>query len=246
MNADKSALITGASGDIGAAIALALAAKGWDLALHYASGERSAQAVAEACRAEGAEVALFQADLCREEERVRLAAEVAARFPRLFALVNNAGCSARGLFQELSDAALHALFELNFFAAYRLSALLAPGLIARRRGAILNVASIWALAGASCEAAYAASKAALLSLSKSLARELGPSGIRVNCLCPGVIEGRMNAFLSVAERAQLGEEAALGRLGRPEEVGRAAAFLLDDEAAFVTGQALTVDGGFLP
>ena len=145
----------------------------------------------------------------------------------------------------MTDAQWHDVMDTNVSGAFYVIRALAPGMVARQSGSILTISSMWGRVGASCEVAYSASKAALIGLTRALAKELGPSGVRVNCIAPGVIDTAMMAEHSDETRAALAEETPLGRLGTPQDVARAAAFLLGDGAAFITGQVLGVDGGYL-
>ena len=160
-------------------------------------------------------------------------------------LVHCAGIAHTGLLCDMTDAQWHAVMDTNVSSAFYLCRALAPGMVSRRSGAIVTISSMWGRVGASCEAAYSASKAALIGLTRALAKELGPSGVRVNCIAPGVIDTRMMDEHSEETKAALAEETPLGRLGTPQDVAQAAAFLVSDAAAFITGQVLGVDGGYL-
>ena len=137
------------------------------------------------------------------------------------------------------------MLNVNLSSAFYLSQCAAPYMIKNQKGAIVNISSMWGVAGASCEVAYSAAKAGLIGMTKALARELGPSGIRVNCVAPGVIDTEMNAMHSEDTMTLLAEETPLCRIGKPEEVATAVYFLASEEASFITGQTLCVDGGFL-
>ena len=160
-------------------------------------------------------------------------------------IVNNAGVAGQALFQDISDELWHRYFSVNVDGAFHTIQAVLPRMLHEHEGCIVNISSIWGLRGASCEVTYAATKAALIGLTRSLAAELAPSGIRVNCVAPGVIRTDMLNALPPAVLPQLAEETPLGRLGTPEDIAEAVAFLADQRASFITGQVLTVDGGFI-
>lgn len=231
----KTALITGSSRGIGKAIAAALAREGWRVVL---TGRRDSACGRETAAQLGAE--FIPADL-------RDSAQIAALFDAVGdvdALVCNAGVAHYGLLQDMTDEQWQDLFSVNTEAVFRCCRAAIPGMLRRKKGTIITLSSVWGVHGASCEAAYSASKAAVIGLTKALAKELGPSGIRVNCVAPGVIETDMLAHLSAEDKAALAEETPLGRLGTPEDVAALVAFLASERAAFLTGQTIGIDGGF--
>jgi 3-oxoacyl-[acyl-carrier protein] reductase len=176
---------------------------------------------------------------------VREAVAVAVReMGEIDALINNAGVAHFGLSRDLTDADWRRVVDTNLSGAVYLAREVQGGMIRRGEGRILNIGSMWGKVGASCEAAYSASKAALRGLTMALAKELGPSGITVNCIEPGVIDTEMNANLDAQSRAELIEQTPIGRIGTPADVLAAVRFLLSKEAGFITGQCLGVDGGF--
>ncbi len=239
----KNVLITGASGGIGRAAALTFGAKGYGVALHYRTGEKAARETAEEINFLGGNAEIFQADLRREDEVSRLFDQAEKRFGFLEVLVNNAGVDWKGLFTDMTLEDWNRVLEVNVTGAFLCCRRALPPMIRRKAGSIVNVSSMWGEVGASCEAAYSASKAALIGLTKALAKEEGPSGVRVNCVTPGVIDTLMNGDLSEADLAALREETPLMRIGTPEEVAKAILFLA--EHPFITGQVLGVSGGFV-
>ena len=241
----QAALVTGASRGIGRAIALQLAREGWDVCINFIERQDAAEELALLLRAEGANVITFQADVADRQavEAMVQAAQSALGPIRL--LVNNAGISHQGLFQDTDDARWDRILAVNLTGAKNAIQAVLPGMLREKRGSIINISSIWGLRGASCEVAYACSKAALVGLTRSLALELAPSRIRVNCVAPGCIETDMVRALSEETRAMLVEETPLGRLGSPEDIAQAVAFLASERASFITGQVLTADGGFV-
>lgn len=241
----KSALITGASGAIGTAIARKLGEAGYHLLLHYRNGEAAARQLADELHAKGQDALLFQADLqVSEAVRAMLQAIEKEHFA-IDLLVNNAAQSQWGIFTDLPEAEWSSLMACNLGAPAQLMQAVLPQMVRRQFGSIVNISSIWGMAGASCEAAYAASKAGLIALTRSLAKEYGPSGIRINAVAPGVIDTPMLARFSAEERQDLAEQIPLGRLGLPEEVASAVAFLASEAASYISGQVLVVDGAFL-
>ena len=231
----KTALITGSSRGIGAACAAALAREGWRVVL---SGRTESEALRQRAAALGAEYCA--ADL-RDTKQVEALFAFAGRVD---ALVCCAGVAHYGLLQDMTDGEWETLFSVNTEGLFRCCRAAIPDMVRRRSGCIVTVSSVWGVYGASCEAAYAASKAAVIGLTRSLAKELGPSGVRVNCIAPGVIETDMLSRFDAADKAALAEQTPLGRLGTPEDVAETAAFLVSDRAAFITGQIIGVDGGF--
>lgn len=227
-------LVTGGSRGIGAATVRAFVRAGYAVSFFY---EKSVS-VATALSAQTGATAI-----CCDVADTEAVARAIAALPPVDVLVNNAGISHAGLISEISPAAWDRLFAVNVKSIYNTVRAVLPAMLQKQAGAIVNLSSMWGQAGASCEAAYSATKGAVIALTQALARELGPSGIRVNAVSPGVIDTEMNAKLSPADRAALAAETPLERLGSPEEVAEAIVYLA--EAKFVTGQNLPVNGGFL-
>ena len=241
----KIALVTGASGGIGAACARELAAQGYTVLAHGCRGFARAQALCAELCAGGMDAHPVCCDLRDSAQVQAMCRDILQLYHHVDALALCAGVAHTGLLTDMTDAQWHDVMDTNVSGAFYVIRALAPGMVARQSGSILTISSMWGRVGASCEAAYSASKAALIGLTRALAKELGPSGVRVNCIAPGVIDTAMMAEHSDETRAALAEETPLGRLGTPQDVARAAAFLLGDGAAFITGQVLGVDGGYL-
>lgn len=232
--------ITGGSRGIGAACARRFAAGGDRVVLGYRQAHTQAQALAEELG--GWAVRCDVTDPVQVQKTVD---NVLDKFCQLDILICNAGVSQQKLFGDLTDADWRHIFAVNVDGVFHTIRAALPHFIHRKAGRIITMASMWGQVGGSCEAAYSASKAAVIGLTKALAKELGPSGITVNCLSPGVIDTEMNANLTPADLEALAEETPLGRIGRPEDVAGGAWFLASEEARFLTGQVLAPNGGLV-
>ena len=238
----KIALVTGASGGIGGACAEKLAREGYTVLVHGCRGLRQAESLADRLCAEGHDAHAVFCDLADSESVQAMCRDVLALYHRVDALALCAGISHTGLLCDMTDAQWRAVMDVNVSGMFYLIRALAPGMVSRNEGAIVTVSSMWGRVGSSCEAAYSATKGAVIALTKALAKELGPSGIRVNCVAPGVILTDMCAQVDPETLEELAQETPLGRNGTPEDVAKAMAFLA--EADFITGNVLNVDGGF--
>jgi 3-oxoacyl-[acyl-carrier protein] reductase len=235
----QTALVTGASGGIGAAIAKALHAQGAEVML---SGTRPA-ALATAANelGERAHIGLF--DLAEPEAAARLVEAAEAAMGRVDILVNNAGVARDALVLRMRDEDWQAVLDVDLTAAFRLARAALRGMLRRRHGRIIGVASVVAFTGNPGQANYAAAKAAMIGMSKSIAAEVASRGITVNCVAPGFIETAMTAKLPEEQRARLGAAIPAGRFGSPADVAAAIVYLASAQAAYVTGQTLHVNGG---
>lgn len=242
---EKIALVTGASRGIGRAVATELAHRGWAVAIGYRVRWDKAEELAAALTAEGCRAMTCRADVSRREEVEEMVRTVADTFGPVSLLVNNAGIAGQCLFQDLTDERWHEFFSVNVDGAFYTSRAVLPAMLHEHEGCIVNISSIWGQRGASCEVAYSATKAAIIGLTRSLAAELAPSHIRVNCVAPGVIRTDMLNELPPELLPELAQQTPMGRLGRPEDIAAAVAFLADPAADFITGQVLTCDGGFI-
>lgn len=235
------ALVTGASRGIGAAIARELAAQGYAVAVHYNRSAESAQALARELPGSIA----WQADMADAQAVEAMVEQVAAHYGRIDVLVNNAGVALWKLAMDTTVQEWDDLFNINVRGAFAATRAALPHMIAQQGGSIINISSMWGQVGASCEVAYSAAKAAIIGMTKALAKEMGGAGIRVNCVCPGVIATDMIAGFDQQAIDELAEETPLGRIGQPEDVARTVAYLAGEGAAFITGQVVGVNGGFV-
>ncbi|MEG1875402.1 MAG: 3-oxoacyl-ACP reductase FabG [Angelakisella sp.] len=246
MTDTKTAVVTGGSRGIGSAIAQALAADGWQVAVVYHTGRVQAKALAAQLAAQyGVAAAAYGCDIADSAQVTELFQQVHAQLGEISLLVNNAGIAATGLFQDLTEEAWDRLFAVDVKGVFLCSRAVLPEMIRNQQGSIINLSSIWGITGASCEVAYSAAKAAVIGMTKALAKEAGPSHIRVNCVAPGVVATEMNRQLSPDDLAALCEETPLGRIGQPEEIAAAVAWLASEKAGFVTGQVLSPNGGMV-
>lgn len=232
----STALVTGASGGIGSAVARTLAGEGHRVIIGYHSGRDTAERLAEEL---GGKAVSF--DLSRPESILASLEECG----EVGILVNNGGSEHIGLFQDMTAPQLAALMNTDLLGAMELTRLLLPQMISRHSGVIVNIASVWGEVGASCEVAYSAAKAGIIGFTKALAKEVAPSGIRVNCVSPGFIDTRMNSQLNADEREALIGDIPLSRAGTPQEVADAVSFLCSEKSAYICGQTLRVDGAWI-
>ncbi len=242
---EKTVLITGGSRGIGAACVRRFAAEGARVVFLWHQSREKADALEQELRLQGKDVTGIRCDLRDPGDCARAMSEAFRQLGHLDILVCNAGTSHVALFQDGQEEGWASAMAVNLDAAARIARLSLPDMISRKSGSIVFVSSMWGQVGASCEAAYSAAKAGLIGLTKALAKEVGPSGIRVNCVAPGLIDTDMNAHLTPEDLAALADETPLGRIGRPEEVATAIAFLAGEDAAFITGQVLGINGGLV-
>ena len=237
----KTVLITGGSRGIGAELVRAFSAAGYDTAFTYA---RSAEAAGRLSRETGA--LAIPADSASPREIREAVSRFLSCFGKMDLLINNAGISARSLFTDVTEEEWNRMLSVNLSAAFFYAQLAARNMVARHSGKMIFITSMWGQTGASCEVAFSATKAGLIGMARAMAKELGPSGICVNCIAPGVIDTAMNRdTLSREELDALCEETPLGRLGTARDVALSALFLAGEGGDFITGQVLSPNGGFV-
>jgi 3-oxoacyl-[acyl-carrier protein] reductase len=239
----KVALVTGASRGIGRAVALRLAQAGAKVGVNYRASRQAAEAVAQAIRDAGSEALLLPADVSNASAVAAIFQEVERAWGGVDILVNNAGLTRDGLLLRMSEEDWDAVLDTNLKGAFLCSRAAARTMVRKRWGRIINMSSVIAVAGNPGQANYAASKAGLLGLTRTLARELASRNITVNALAPGMINTDMAASLSQEAKAQVMARIPMGRFGAPEDVAAVVAFLATPEAAYVTGQVIGIDGG---
>ena len=239
----RTALVTGASGGIGRAVADALLGDGFSVAMQAHTHPEALTPLLEDAAKAGAQALCVTADLTNEAETAAMLKTVRERLGRVTLLVNCAGVALRqGLFTDTTERQYHAVFDANVKSAVTVSRLCIPDMLDAGSGCIVNISSVWGVTGGSCEVLYSASKAALIGFTKALAKELAPSGIRVNCVAPGFVPTAMNAHLDKAAVDAIAAEIPLGSVASPDDIAEAVLYM--SKAAHVTGQTLLVDGGF--
>ncbi len=242
----QTVLITGASRGIGAATALAFGRRGWQVGVNYLHSRRQAEEVCQAVRQDGGTAIPIQGDVSRSDEAGRTVETALSAFGGLDALVCNAGIALpQMLLTDVTDGQWRELFAADVDGIFHTCRAALPHFVRQQAGAIVTLSSMWGQTGGSCEVAYSAAKGAVIAFTKALAKEVGPSHIRVNCVCPGVIQTDMNAHLSPDDLEALRQETPLERLGEPSDVAEAIYYLCAPQSRFITGQVLGVNGGMI-
>ena len=241
----KVALITGSSRGIGRAEAIKLAHDGYAVCINCVERDDKAQEAVEQLVSGGCEAMWYKADVADAAAVKQMVTEVEKTLGAVTLLVNNAGIAKQCLFQDMTEDYWKRIFDVNLNGAFNTIQAVLPHMLHEHSGCIINTSSIWGQHGASCEVAYSATKHAIIGLTRSLAQELAPTNIRVNCVAPGVIDTDMVQVLGTETLDALAEDTPVGRLGRPEDIAAVVSFLASDAASFITGQVITSDGGFI-
>ncbi len=239
----KCALITGASGGIGSAIALRLANDGFNIAACYHSDEKGIKELEKKLEAVGVEYRIYKTDVSDMNSVRKTFADATDYFGGVSVLVNNAGMAQQKLFTDITEDEFDRITDVNFKGVFNCCQCAVPYMVRCKSGKIINISSMWGVCGASCETVYSATKAAVIGLTKALARELAPSNVQVNCVAPGAIDTKMNSNLSDDDKKAFAGEIPMGRFGTPEEIAGVVSFLSGKDSDYVTAQVITADGG---
>lgn len=240
---EKIAIVTGASRGIGREIAKTLAKEGIKVIANYNKSEQKANELKQELKNENIDIDIFKADVSKREEAKELVEYTLNKYGKIDILINNAGISEYKIFTDETDEDWNKVINTNLYSAFVMCQEVIPNMIHNKNGCIINISSIWALVGSSLEVLYSISKAGMDGLTKGLAKELGPSNIRVNSIAPGAINTDMNADLTKEELEQLEKETPLGRIGEPQDIAKCVKWLVED--TFTTGQVISPNGGWI-
>lgn len=241
----ETVIVTGASRGIGKACALAFGKSGVNVIINYTRSKEKAEEVCDEISKLGGRALPFCADVADRKAVDEMIAFAHSNFGSISILVNNAGIAEQIMFCDITEEKWDRMFNVDVKGVYNCIQAALPDMIHNKSGRIINISSMWGITGASCEVHYSAAKAAVIGMTKALAKELGPSGITVNAIAPGVISTEMNGNISEEIMSELKEETPIGRIGTPEDIAETALFLASPKASFITGEVISVNGGFV-
>ena len=239
---NKTVIVTGGSRGIGAGIVRLLAEEGYNVVLNYYKSEEIANKMKEELTAKGYNVDIFKADVSKKEEVKKLVEFTLKKYNKIDILVNNAGISQTKLFTDITDDDWNNMINTNLNSVFYTTQEVVKNMIHNKKGCIINISSIWGLVGSSCEVHYSVAKAGVDAMTKSLAKELGPSNIRVNSIAPGIIDTDMNKYLTDKEIVEIEDEIPLGKIGKVEDIAKCVKWLIEDN--YTTGQIISINGGW--
>ena len=239
----KNVIVTGGSRGIGKCLVENLAREGHNVLLNYNKSEKQAKKIQSDLKEEGITIEIFKADVSKKVEVKKMIEFAIKKWDNIDVLINNAGIAKLQMFQDVTESDWNEIIDTNLKSAFYACQEVVPNMIHKKSGCIINISSIWGLVGASCETVYSISKAGIDALTKSLAKELGPSNIRVNSIAPGVINTDMNSKLDEQIINEIKNETPLERIGNPIDIYKCVKWLLEDE--FTTGQIISVNGGYV-
>lgn len=241
----ETVIVTGASRGIGKACALAFGKSGVNVIVNYTKSKEKAEEACEDISKLGGRALPFCADVADRKAVDEMIAFAHSNFGSISTIVNNAGIAEQIMFCDITEEKWDRMFAVDVKGVYNCIQAALPDMIHNKSGRIINISSMWGITGASCEVHYSAAKAAVIGMTKALAKELGPSGITVNAIAPGVISTEMNGNISEEIMSELKEETPIGRIGTPEDIAETAIFLASPKASFITGEVISVNGGFV-
>lgn len=238
----KTVIVTGGSRGIGAAIVKELAKKNYNVILNYNNSEETAKQIQKELQEENIRIEIFKADVSKREEVKKLVNFTLDKFKNIDILINNAGIDQIKPFMDITDEDWNKMLQVNLNSVFYCSQEVLENMIHNKKGCIINISSIWGITGASCEVHYSASKAAIDGMTKALAKEMGPSNIRVNSIAPGLVDTDMNKDITIEELEELKKEIPLGRIAKPKEIVNSIKWLIEDE--YISGQVISINGGW--
>lgn len=240
---NKTVIVTGGSRGIGAEIVRMFARNNYNVVLNYYKSEEKANAIQEELKQQGKKIEIFKADVSRRSEIKELVRFTIEKFQTIDILINNAGISQVKMFTDITDEDWDYMMQRNLNSVFYCTQEVLPTMISKKEGCIINISSVWGMVGGSCEVHYSTAKAGIDGMTKALAKELGPSNIRVNSIAPGVIDTDMNKNITEYELNQIKEEIPLKRIGTPEDISKCVKWLAEDE--YTTGQVISLNGGWI-